>query len=85
MIILVINDYSASGQYTALTDNVRGTFASASGQDRDTCLTITPGGGTLGTGDTLTVNFSCHRSDWQNMNLANDWSHQSVNNIEVTT
>jgi len=75
---------SSSGQYTALTDSTRGSFASCSGTDRDTCLTITPGGGTLSHGDTLTINFSCHRSDWQNMNLANDWSHQSVSNIEVT-
>ncbi|MCR5059940.1 MAG: glycoside hydrolase family 9 protein [Saccharofermentans sp.] len=74
---------SASGQYTALTDGVRGVFEAASGTDRDTCLTITPGSGTLGMNDTLTINFSCHRSDWQNMDLSNDWSHQSVSNIEV--
>ncbi|MBR2523123.1 MAG: glycoside hydrolase family 9 protein [Clostridiales bacterium] len=75
---------SASGQYTALTDKVRGTFNAASGTDRDTVLTITPGSGSLGSGDTLTINFSCHRSDWQNMDLSNDWSHKSVSNIEVT-
>ncbi len=75
---------AANGQYTALTNGVKGSFASASGQDRDTCLTITPGPGSLGKGDTLTVNFSCHRSDWQNMNLGNDWSHKDVKNIEVT-
>jgi len=75
---------AANGQYTALTNGVKGSFASASGQDRDTCLTITPGSGRLGKGDTLTVNFSCHRSDWQNMNLGNDWSHKDVKNIEVT-
>ena len=74
---------AANGQYTALTSGVKGTFADASGQDRDTCLTITPGSGSLGKGDTLTINFSCHRSDWQNMNLANDWSHKDVKNIEV--
>ncbi len=74
---------SASGQYTALTSGVRGTFEAASGTDRDTCLVITPGSGTLGQNDTLTINFSCHRSDWQNMDLSNDWSHQSVSNIEV--
>ncbi len=76
---------SASGQYTALTDKTSGTFASCSGTDRDTCLTITVSSGSLAKGDTLTISFSCHRSDWQNMDLANDWSHQSVNNIEVTT
>ena len=74
---------SASGQYTALTDGVRGTFEAATGTNRDTCLVINPGSGTLAQNDTLTINFSCHRSDWQNMDLSNDWSHQSVNNIEV--
>ena len=76
---------TASGQYTALTDKVKGSYSSASGKDRDTCLTITPGSGKLAKGDTFTVNFSCHRSDWQNMDLSNDWSHKDVKNIEVTT
>ena len=74
---------SASGKYTALTDKVKGTYASATGEDRDTCLTITIGSGSLGKGDTLTISFSAHRSDWQNMNLSNDWSHKSVDNIEI--
>ncbi len=75
---------SASGQYTPLTDNVKGTFTSCSCEDRDTCLTITVSSGSLAKGDTLTISFSCHRSDWQNMDLSNDWSRKSVNNIEVT-
>ena len=74
---------SASGKYTALTDKVKGTYASATGEDRDTCLTITIGSGSLGKGDTLTISFSAHRSDWQTMNLSNDWSHKSVDNIEI--
>ena len=75
---------SASGQYTALTDSVKGTFETCSGEDRDTCLTMTVGSGAISKGDTFTVSFSIHRSDWQNMNLSNDWSHKSVENIEVT-
>ena len=74
---------SASGKYTALTDKVKGTYASCTGEDRDTCLTITVGSGTLAKGDTLTISFSAHRLDWQNMNLSNDWSHKSVDNIEI--
>ena len=74
---------SASGKYTALTDKVKGTYSAATGEDRDTCLTITVGSGSLAKGDTLTISFSAHRSDWQNMNLANDWSHKSVDNIEI--
>ena len=75
---------SASGQYTALTDNVSGTFESCSGEDRNMCLTITISSGTIASGDTFTVNFSCHRSDWANMDLSDDWSRKSVDNIEVT-
>ena len=75
---------TSSGQYTSMTDDVNGTFASCSGEDRDTCLTISIGGGSLSQGDTLTISFSCHRSDWQNMDLSNDWSRKSVDNIEVT-
>ena len=75
---------SSSGQYTALTDDVDGTFTSCTGEDRDTCLTISIGSGSLDEGDTLTVSFSCHRSDWENMDLSNDWSHKSVENIEIT-
>ncbi|SCW63550.1 endoglucanase [Ruminococcaceae bacterium YRB3002] len=75
---------SATGQYTALTSSTKGTLTSASGEDRDTCLTIAPGSGSLGKGDTLTISFSLHRADWQNMNMANDWSRKDVKNIEVT-
>jgi len=75
---------SASGQYTPLTDKVKGTFESCTGEDRDTCLTITVGSGSLAKGDTLTISFSCHQTDWQNMDLSNDWSRKSVDNIEVT-
>lgn len=74
---------SSSGQYTALTDDVTGGFSTCSGEDRDTCLSICPGAGTLEEGDTLTISFSCHRDDWQNMDLSDDWSHKSVDNIEV--
>lgn len=76
---------SSSGQYTAYTDDVSGSFSSCSGEDRDTCLTISISGGSLEEGDTLTVSFSCHRSDWQNMDLSDDWSHKSVENIEIAT
>ena len=75
---------SSTGQYTALTDDVDGYFEACSGEDRDTCLRISIGSGYLAEGDTFTVSFSCHRSDWQNMDLSNDWSHKSVDNIEIS-
>ncbi|MBQ1247472.1 MAG: hypothetical protein IIX95_05505, partial [Clostridiales bacterium] len=34
-------------------------------------------------GDTLTISFSCHKNNWENMDLSNDWSHKSVDNIEI--
>lgn len=75
---------SASGQYTALTDKVTGKFTDCTGTDRDTCLAVSISEGTIAKGDTFTISFSCHRSDWQNMELGNDWSHKSVSNIEIT-
>jgi len=74
---------SASGQYTALTNDVDAEFGLCSGEDRDTCLIIYPGSGILDEGDTFTLSFSCHREDWQNMDLSNDWSFRSVENIEI--
>lgn len=74
---------SASGKYTELTSKVKGKYSSCTGEDRDTCLAITVGGGSLAKGDTLTISFSAHRSDWANMDLSNDWSHKDVKNIEI--
>ncbi|SEW27347.1 endo-1,3(4)-beta-glucanase [Ruminococcaceae bacterium KH2T8] len=74
---------SSSGGYTALTDNTSGDISSYSGTDCDSVLEISFSQGTLGGGDTLTVSFSCHRSDWQSIDLSNDYSHESVGNIVI--
>ena len=74
---------SSSGGYTALTDNTSGDISSHSGTDCDSVLEISFSQGTLGSGDTLTVSFSCHRSDWQSIDLSNDYSHESVGNIVI--
>ena len=74
---------SSSGGYTALTDNTSGDISSHSGTDCDSVLEISFSQGTLGGGDTLTVSFSCHRSDWQSIDLSNDYSHESVGNIVI--
>ncbi len=64
------------GTYTALTDTV-------SGKASSTQFEISFGSGTLRSGATLTVSFSCHRSDWQEMDLSNDRSFESAENIVV--
>ena len=74
---------SAGGQYTEMTSNVSGSTAAASGKDRDTELDISLSSGTLNKGDKLTINFSLHRDDWQNMDLSNDHSYKSAGNITV--
>ncbi len=74
---------SSSGGYTALTDDTTGTVSSFSGTDCDSVLGIGFSSGSLSGGDTLTVSFSCHRSDWQSVDLSNDYSHESVGNIVI--
>ncbi|MBO7426887.1 MAG: glycoside hydrolase family 9 protein [Clostridiales bacterium] len=74
---------SASGQYTEMTSKISGTTSSSSGTDSDTVLTIKVSDGSLAKGDKLTINFSLHRNDWQNMDLNNDHSHKSTENIVV--
>ena len=74
---------SSSGGYTALTDNTTGTISDHSGTDCDSVLEIGFSSGSLGGGDTLTISFSCHRSDWQNIDTSNDYSRSSAGNIVV--
>lgn len=75
---------SSSGGYTALTDAVSGTVSAYSGDSCDSVLEISLSSGSLGSGDALTISFSCHRSDWQNIDVSNDYSHSSANNIVIT-
>ena len=76
---------SSSGGYTALTDDTTGTISSYSGTDCDSVLEVGFSSGSLGSGDTLTISFSCHRGDWQNIDTSNDYSHSSAGNIVVTS
>ncbi len=76
---------SSSGGYTALTDGTTGTISDHSGTDCDSVLEIGFSSGSLSTGDTLTISFSCHRGDWQNIDTSNDYSHSSAGNIVVTS
>lgn len=75
----------AGGQYTGL-NSTNGSFASASGENADTCLTIVFGDNVVvGKDATITVSFAIHYSDWTNLNTTNDYSALDVNNIVITS
>ena len=69
-------DHSATSgdNYVALTDSVKGSFSSAKGTDADTKCAITFGSGTLGKGNSLTVQVRITPADWTEFNLSNDYS-----------
>ena len=74
----------AGGSYTQL-NSVAATIASASGEKTDTVVAIAPGSGTLNAGDTLTISFAMHYSDWSTFSSADDYSAQSVDSIVITS
>lgn len=69
--------------YQACTDTVSGTFSKTKGENADTKCTI-KSAGVLPGGDTLTVNVRIHRSDWQEIDLGNDYSGGNADHITVT-
>lgn len=69
--------------YEAVTSNVKSAFESASGENCDTKCAVTFSGGTLGSGDTLTMQLAIHASDWSNFDLGNDWSAGSAERLLV--
>ena len=77
--------YSAvSGStYEAVTSNVKSAFESVSGENCDTKCAVTFSGGTLASGDTLTVQLAIHAADWSNFDLGNDWSAGNAEHILV--
>lgn len=76
--------YAAVSGQSALS-GVKGSYSTASGTDADTCCNITISDkGELPAGETLTVNFSIHRTDWSNLNTANDYSVADAAHIVVT-
>ena len=54
---------SSSGQYSEVSGTT-GTFSN------DRCVITAGSSGTLPDGGTVTINFSIHRSDWQNLGFA---------------
>ena len=69
--------------YEAVTSNVKSAFESASGDNCDTKCAVTFSGGTLGSGDTLTVQLAIHAADWSNFDLGNDWSAGNAEHLLI--
>ena len=66
-----------------MTSNVKSAFESASGEKCDTKCAVTFTGGTLNSGDTLTVQLAIHAADWSNFDLGNDWSAGNAEHLLV--
>ncbi|MCR5848594.1 MAG: glycoside hydrolase family 9 protein [Lachnospiraceae bacterium] len=72
-----------SGDYKALS-NVTGSFEDAKGNDTDKKCVIKIGDSvSLKKGDTFTVSFAIHASDWSNINITNDYSYKNKDGIVV--
>lgn len=69
--------------YTAVTGNVKSAFSSASGDKCDTKCAVTFTGGTLDSGNTLTLQLRIYPSDWSSFDLGNDWSAGSAEHLLV--
>ena len=71
------------GAYTAL-NNVGGSISDASGTDCDKkCVITIKDSISLKKGDTFTLSFALHPSDWSNINIKNDYSYKNDDGIVV--
>lgn len=74
---------NSSGGYQGI-NGVSGSFKNSTGEDTDTCCTITISDSLqLSGGAVLTIDFAINKSDWSNFNTTNDYSGKSVENIVV--
>ena len=78
-------DYAAltGGSYSALTSNVSANFVAASGTNCDTKCVIKFSGGTLQSGDSMTVQGRICRKNWSEMNLSNDFSSGNAERLYI--
>ena len=76
---------SMYGLYTAMTDHVSAKIEDVKKDDCDTCVKISFGTGYIQGYASLTIGFSIHRTDWQNMDVKDDRSYKSVENIVITS
>lgn len=73
----------ANGSYNQLT-HVEGIFTKVSATDSDTLCTIEySDNATINKGDYLILSFSINCSDWSEINLTNDYSYKSPENIII--
>ncbi len=69
--------------YMAVTSNVKSAFSGASGENCDTKCAVTFTGGTLDSGNTLSLQLRIYASDWSNFDLGNDWSAGNAEHLLV--
>lgn len=74
--------YDNQGYYQA-AEGVTGEFTAGSGADTDTVCKVRFGNGKLPAGATITLQMRIARSDWGDMNLANDYFSQDVRHVEL--
>ena len=69
--------------YTGVTDKVKSAFSSHSGENCDTKCAVTISDGSLGAGDTLTLQLRIHAADWSNFDLSNDYSSGNAQHLLI--
>ena len=73
------------GAYTALS-SVSGAISDASGTDCDKkCVITIKDSYSLKKGDTFTLSFALHPSDWSNINISNDYSYKNADGVVIKT
>ncbi len=74
---------TSGANYEAITSGVSGTFSAASGDNADTKCAVSFANGTLGVGDSMTVQVRITRADWSDFNLGNDYSSGNAEHIVI--
>lgn len=74
---------TTNGTYKALTQNVAGEIKklSPAGNNADNYILVTFNGGTLDSGQTMEVQASVNKENWQNYDQSNDYSYNSSNKV----
>ena len=74
-----------SGSSYSAVNGCSGVFESTNINDSDTvCVISFSDNASINSGDTLSVNFCINHNDWSDMDMSNDYSAKSAENIEVS-